>query len=474
MTLKQHLKYLCFSSIVTLLLVGNLSADEHLKAKFTADPKKGPTPLEVQLDASSSTGDIEKYNWSSDKETATGNKSKMTFETVGEHEIQLVVIDAEGNADTATETVIVLKKNTPPVADFTYTVTPEKGPVPFIVSLDASNSTDEDGKISSYEWKSSDDQTASGKQAELIFPTEGEYTITLKVTDDQDVTAESTEILNLESWVPDFIYNSTARVYPQVIAAGVSPSIIDAFDDSEFDVVALVRPGVLPIKRVSFEKVEETQSVFGGLKKAMTLAGVLANGDEIYKFTYIFERGQFKDFVLKTTWGSKVGNFNVIAKDGAENRSHTFPYLMVGNYPIQKAKTKAEKPVNYNKTKRFAPQVIMAGYSPAILDFGDTSFDIIAVVRTGTLPIKHVVLKQSQDGAFSQSMEEAGTLSNGDKIYKATFEYPKGALGSSEPISFKDLWGPDATQFGVKVVDEGAQYSHKFPNVEFGNFPAMK
>ena len=473
MTLKQHLKYLCFSSIVTLLSVGSLSADEALKAKFKVDPKEGPTPLEVQLDASDSTGDIKEYKWSSGDQKETGKKSEMTFETVGDHEIQLEIFDAEGNADTVTHTIIVLKKNTPPVADFSYTVTPEKGPVPFIVSLDASNSTDEDGEISSYEWKSSNGQTASGEQAELIFPTEGEYTISLTVTDDQDATAESTQILNLESWVPEFIYNSIARAYPQVIAAGVSPSVIDAFDDSEFDVVAIVRPGVLDIKNVSFERVEKTQSLFGGLKQTMTLAGVLANGDEIYKFTYIFERGQFKDFVLETTWGSKVGQFNIVAKDRAQNKSHTYPYLMVGNYPIQKAKIQSEKPVNYNKTKRFGPQMIMAGYSPAKLDYSDEQFDIIAVVRAGELPIKQVVLKNNS-GAFDSKMEQAGELSNGDKIYKMTFTYPRGALGRNEPIDYKDLWGPEASQFGIEVIDQAEQRSHKFPNVEFGNFPAMK
>lgn len=442
-------------------------------AKFTVDPKEGTTPLEVQLDASDSTGDIEEYNWSSADKEETGKNSTMTFETVGEYEIQLVVIDAEGNADTATDTVMVLKKNTPPVADFSYTVTPEKGPVPFIVSLDASNSIDEDGEISSYEWKSSDGQETSGKQAELTFPQQGEYTISLTVTDDQDATAESTKILNLESWIPEFIYNSTARAYPQVIAAGVSPSVIDAFDDSEFDVVAIVRPGVLPTKTVSFEQVQKTQSLFGGLKQAMTLAGVLANGDEIYKFTYTFERGQFKDFVLKTTWGSKVGQFNIVAKDRAQNKSHTYPYLMVGNYPIQKAKTQAEKPVKYNKTKRFGPQMIMAGYSPAKLDYSDEEFDIIAVVRAGELPIKQVKLKNNS-GAFDSKMEQAGELSNGDKIYKATFTYPRGALGRNEPIDYKDLWGPYASQFGIEVIDQAEQRSHKFPNVEFGNFPEMQ
>lgn len=71
----------------------------------------------------------------------------------------------------------------------------------------------------------------------------------------------------------------------------------------------------------------------------------------------------------------------------------------------------------------------MAGYSPAILDFGDDQFDIIAVVRKGNLPIKHVTLKQNQQGLFSQRMEQVGELDNGDKVYKFTFIYNRGELG---------------------------------------------
>jgi hypothetical protein len=55
-----------------------------------------------------------------------------------------------------------------------------------------------------------------------------------------------------------------------------------------------------------------------------------------------------------------------------------------------------------------------------------------------------------------------------------TFTYPRGALGKNESIDYKDLWGPSASQFGIEVIDQAQQRSHKFPNIEFGNFPEMK
>ena len=74
-------------------------------------------------------------------------------------------------------------------------------------------------------------------------------------------------------------------------------------------------------------------------------------------------------------------------------------------------------------------------------------------------------------------MKLIGELNNGDLVYKMTFSYPKGSLGKgkeNEPINYTNLWGSDAIQFGIEVVDEGEIRSHKFPNIEFGNFPELK
>jgi hypothetical protein len=263
--------------------------------------------------------------------------------------------------------------------------------------------------------------------------------------------------------------NSTARPQPQVILAGVAPAQIHITDD-RFDVIAIVRPGNAPIGQVSF------QDSTGSMRLAMTPAGVLSNGDLVYKFTYNIQPGSFGTWVYSTAWGNGVGQFNIVAKDIYENYSHSYPNLIFGNYPSQVITPAAAEPVSYNSVKRYKPQVIMAGYSPARLGLADTQFDVIAIVRAGHQPISRVMLKQNQNGLFSAMMQPAGTLSNGDEVYKVTYTYAMGTFntpGGSE-LTLSDLWGPDAAQFGIQVVDQGEQNSHKFPDIHFGVFPAIQ
>jgi hypothetical protein len=118
----------------------------------------------------------------------------------------------------------------------------------------------------------------------------------------------------------------------------------------------------------------------------------------------------------------------------------------------------------------------MAGYSPAKLDFGDTEFDVIAIVRPGKLPIKRVIAKSNATGedVFHKIMHYIGELDNGDQVYKITLTYPRGALGAGTAISYKDIFGPASTQFGIEAVDENEQGSHAFPDIKFGNYPEYK
>ena len=83
--------------------------------------------------------------------------------------------------------------NKAPVASFT--MNPNTGNFPLTVNLDASASSDPDGKIVSYQWNSSDGQVATGQQANLTFNQAGEYTITLTVTDDYGATATQKKVL---------------------------------------------------------------------------------------------------------------------------------------------------------------------------------------------------------------------------------------------------------------------------------------
>jgi hypothetical protein len=200
--------------------------------------------------------------------------------------------------------------------------------------------------------------------------------------------------------------------------------------------------------------------------------GTLANGDELHQFTFQYTRGTFKiDQVLSTAWGSQPGQFNIVVKDeGGQKSPHTYPYLLVGNYPVidnTKGRKKAKSP-SYDTTRRYtAPQVIMAGYSPALIDdITDGEFEVVAIVRRGAMDIESVTL--NQNGPFQGMMDFAGELENGDLMYTFTYQFQAGNMAE-----IKDFWGSAEGQFGIEVTDEAATTSHPFPDIYFGDYTAF-
>ncbi|GAB6040919.1 hypothetical protein JCM17961_15930 [Endothiovibrio diazotrophicus] len=431
-------------------------------AEISVDHAEGDAPLTVTFDGSRSAdqdGSIMTYRWSSsDGRSSLGSLASFTFDQPGTYVVTLVVTDNDGNSGTAEETVVVGMPLTP-----VFTVSQVEGAAPLTVDVDATGS-EPASEIINYSWNTSDHQVGLGPTASFTFDQEGVYTITLSVIDSTGETATiGKEVIVLPSESSSLVsYDATARIGPQVIAGGVSPSMID-LSDSEFDIVAVVRPGILPIQTVSF------RSTNGDFAMVMSPAGVLPNGDEVYKTTYVFPRGSFGITTLSTAWGGDEGQFNIEAIDQGAQRSHAFPALRWGNYPEQTAAGQGAQPLGYNATRRLAPQVIMGGYSPALLDVADSAFDVIAVIREGALPIEQVTLSQNA-GSFSQLMNEAGVLDNGDKVYKMTFTYQRGSFQTGTVM--KALWGDQMGQFNIRAVDQGQQHTHAFPDIEFGNYPA--
>lgn len=91
------------------------------------------------------------------------------------------------NANDKFSSIRVLARETSsPIAIFTTNLT--FGSAPLTITVDASNSSD-DGYITNYQWDTSDGQFASGQKTNFTFDIEGNYTITLTVTDNQGLTA---------------------------------------------------------------------------------------------------------------------------------------------------------------------------------------------------------------------------------------------------------------------------------------------
>lgn len=192
-------------TIPVLLNAGNLenfsgSSQQAPVAVFTFTPNGGESPLPVQFDASASydpDGSISSYAWDfGDGNTAIGISPIHTYTLSGNLSVRLVVTDNNGNPDTSYQTISVLPPNSPPVANFT--ATPDLGPAPLLVSLDASSSTDDSG-ITSYSWDFGDGATGSGQSLTHTYTTPGTYIISLIVSDQQGLTDLKAETILVEA-----------------------------------------------------------------------------------------------------------------------------------------------------------------------------------------------------------------------------------------------------------------------------------
>jgi len=161
-----------------------------LKAVVTADPLKGEAPLPVTFDASSSTGNIIKYEWMfGDGAAGSGSSLIHTFAAAGSYDVTLKVTDDLGATDQETITVTVTSpamSNTPPTAVISSSAA--VGNVPLQVQFDGSSSTDSDGTVISYQWDLGDGGTATGAQVTHTYNSAGTFTAKLTVTDDGGLT----------------------------------------------------------------------------------------------------------------------------------------------------------------------------------------------------------------------------------------------------------------------------------------------
>ncbi|MFB6290389.1 MAG: PKD domain-containing protein [Candidatus Bipolaricaulia bacterium] len=90
--------------------------------------------------------------------------------------------------------------NKSPTASFS--VDPSTGGAPLQVTLDASNSEDQDGIIDSYNWEFGDGNSGGGRIVEHSFTNPGDYTITLTVTDNNGSTDSTTKTITVEQSGP--------------------------------------------------------------------------------------------------------------------------------------------------------------------------------------------------------------------------------------------------------------------------------
>ena len=164
----------------------------------------GNAPFTINLDGSGSTTSqppLTSYSWNfDDGTTAEGVSVSHTYTIAGTYNLSLTIYDNAGLSDQVTTPVIINPTpqpipNQPPTSSFT--ATSSNGAPPLIASFDGTGSSDPDGSIKSYVWSFGDGTSAAGSLTQHTFTDIGEYTVTLKVTDNMNEIAVSSQVVSV-------------------------------------------------------------------------------------------------------------------------------------------------------------------------------------------------------------------------------------------------------------------------------------
>ena len=154
-------------------------------AEFTFSPSDPTIQDEVNITDNSSDPDGTITSWFWDFGDGTNSTSKNPshrFSQKGEWQITLTVTDNDGAETSITHTVTVV--NLPPAAAFNCTLNPQTDrDIEF-----TDNSVDPENKSLSWFWDFGDGNTSELQTPTHKFATEGDYNVTLTVTDDENTT----------------------------------------------------------------------------------------------------------------------------------------------------------------------------------------------------------------------------------------------------------------------------------------------
>ncbi len=154
--------------------------------------------LDVSVDASASSDDfgITSYAWAwGDGATGSGVTATHTYASPGTKTITLTVTDTIGQTNAVSHDV-TLSGGTPPVAAFTFTVSPST-----TVNVDGSSSTSSVG-IAKYDWNFGDWITATGVTHSHYYVAKATWTVTLTVTDINGLTNSVSQLVTAGSTNP--------------------------------------------------------------------------------------------------------------------------------------------------------------------------------------------------------------------------------------------------------------------------------
>jgi len=378
----------------------------------------------------------------------------------GQFAVTVTAMDAQGQELIGEQSFIINQQPFIPVARFR--ASPLFGESPLRVFFNNESFSSIDGDELSYVWQFGDGKVSTLLNPAHTFSQEGTYQVILHAYSgrNQQSASYSVPISVIDRSSPLIPVVNPARLRPQVLMAGFDPMLVDVLD-TDVKVFAIVRPGAEPIQNV---RIMQNNSDF---ILVMQHVATYANGDQRYEAVITLAKGELPVTTYTNLFGDQLGQFRIQVIDQAE-QFHAFPNLEIGhNPPLTAAPTSLHiEPLRQAGIRRRQPQVLAAGFDPALVDINESEFLVKAIVREGLLPIQQVLLMANQ-AEFSLPMRLQEVLPNGDKLFVVNYTYPHDTV---EMGTWGHLFGDQPQQFQIKVIDQ-AHYVHQFPQLKIGNFP---
>jgi PKD repeat protein len=404
--------------------------------------------------------------WNFGDHTATVSTDKAivshVFKRSGEFTVEVTATNAAGKTATGSQNFSINNQVIAPLTRFS--ATPLFGEKPLRVFFTNESQSYLSGDSLRYVWQFGDGEISTNTHPAHTFTREGMYQVVLQAfsTTTQQSASFSVPVVVIDRSSANVPVTQVARLRPQVLLAGFDPMLVDLLD-TDVKLFAIVRPGNTPIQTVRVTRNNENFTL------VMQHVATYPNGDQRFEAVYTFALGDFPVITLANLFGDQSGQFRIQAVDQA-GQFHAFPNLEISdNPPLTTVPQSLHiEPLREVGIRRSQPQVLGAGYDPALVDKNDTQFTVQAVVREGLYPINSVILQQNKS-TLAMPMQLREILPNGDKLYSVMYHYPKGSFDTG---TLGNLFGDQAYQFMIMVTDE-MQQTHRFPEFKVGNYPAQ-
>ena len=254
-----------------------VSGNQLPEAVISASPNSVRVDDLVSFDATASSdpdGEISRYSWSfGDGGRAEGELATHRYNNPGIYEAFLEVTDNNGGKS-FDAIIVTVGDHEPPVAQINIAGQIARAGAP--VSLSAAGSSDSDGEIVSYAWDFGDGTQGSGTQVQHTWFSPGDYTVSLRVTDNHGKSDSAISSLRVEAGAAPI---PRLRIDPGELSEPGGRVVLDASATTDADhpssaltyefetiqpddVAALLTNGTGPIRSLDINGASEGQAIF--------------------------------------------------------------------------------------------------------------------------------------------------------------------------------------------------------------------